>query len=120
MDKLLAMYANKLHDPSNRRITSLKILYDDLNDNEVFKSLNDTKKLGIVIGIERGILNSGIEDSSRTVAIPSWSSISFKTSYTVRIQFVCEIIRQHSSLIDKLVSGEIEWDKLCCIDIHNI
>lgn len=120
MDKLLTAYANKLHDPSNRRIASLKILCEDLNDNKTFKSLSDVKKLGIVIGIERGILNSGIEDSSRTVTIPSWSSISFKTSYAVRVQFVCEIIKQHPSLVDKLVSEEIKWDKLCRIDVHNI
>ena len=120
MEASLIAYANQLHDPSYKRIESLKILYNDLNDNELFKSLNDIKKLGMIVGVERGILNLAIEDSSKTIAIPSWSSISFTTSYSVRIQFVCDMIKQYPLLIAKLVSQEIEWDKLCRIDIYNI
>lgn len=101
-------------DPCGQRKQTAVLLIDILGNSDIFQNAPDKKKIAIIIGIERGILNYSVDFMQNKNKIASWTLHIFVDEYMKkRYSLFCMLEKIGSPdyvYLEKIiVSRKIDW-----------
>ena len=114
-----------IYDPRNERRNTAQHIINALMTSKKFQDAPDKLKIGIVVGIERGILNYAVQFMEDHNKIPSWVLNSFVDEFRKRRMFIlCALEKigqpSYSFLEDIIMMRKIEWHLIAAARPHEL
>lgn len=109
-----------IYDPSNHRRDSAKMLIDICMSSSAFKNTSEKFRIGIIVGIERGLLNASVSFMNNLNMIASWTLRDFVQIYMVKRNLLFSMITDmdHSPIGKIIVNKKIAWCLLAYTPVY--